>query len=49
MIVVDVSGDGIDLEIQKNISKSIRKTERKYMAQIEKAEKMLQSLEEIWE
>ena len=48
MIVVDILGDKMDLEIQKKISMTIRKTEKKYMTQIEKAEKMLESVEEIW-
>lgn len=48
MIIVDTSGNKADIDIQKNISKNIRRTEKKYTAQIEKAEKVLESVEEIW-
>lgn len=49
VIIVDNSGDKQDIKTQKKISKDIRKTEKKYMVQIEKAEEVLQSVEKIWD
>lgn len=49
MIIVDNTGNKADIKIQKKISRDIRKTERKYVTQIEKAEKVLQSVAGVWE
>lgn len=47
-IIVDIAGDKADINIQKKISQNIRKTEKKYISQIEKAEEVLQSVDDIW-
>lgn len=48
MIVVDNAGDKRDIMIQKKISKDIRKREKKYILQIEKAEELFKSIDKIW-
>lgn len=48
MIIVDLTGDKADLNVQKRISQNIRNAEKKYVAQMEKAEKALQSVNEFW-
>ena len=48
MIIVDITGEKADLNIQKKISQNIRKIEKKYVVQMEKAEEVLQSVDEIW-
>ena len=48
MIIVDNVGDKADIKKQKKISQSIRKAEKKYVTQIEKAEEVLHSVSEVW-
>lgn len=47
-IIVDHAGDKQDINVQKKISKDIRKREKQYILQIEKAEKLLESVDELW-
>lgn len=48
MIVVDNASEKEDVKVQKKMSKDIRKIEKRYKMYMEKAEKLLESVEEIW-
>lgn len=48
MIIVDNEGEKQDVSVQKKISKDIRRREKKYILQIEKAEELLATVDEIW-
>ena len=48
MIIVDNAGEKQEVNAQKKISKDIRRREKKYILQIEKAEKLLGTVDEIW-
>lgn len=48
MIIVDMTEEKADINVQKKISRGIRKIEKKYVTQMDKAEEILQSVDEIW-
>ena len=49
VILIDIMLDKEGVDIQKKKSKSIRNIEKKYQKQIEKAEKTLIGIEDVWE
>ena len=49
VILIDIMLDKVGVDIQKKKSKSIRNIEKKYQKQIEKAEKTLIGIEDVWE
>lgn len=48
MIIVDTTEEKADINVQKKISRDIRKIEKKYVAQMDKAEQILRLVDEIW-
>ena len=44
MIIIDNAGEKQDINVQKEISKAIRRREKKYITQIEEAKELLKQL-----
>lgn len=42
-------GEKQDINVQKEISKAIRRREKKYITQIEEAKELLETVDKIWD
>ena len=49
MIIIDNAGEKQDINVQKEISKAIRRREKKYITQIEEAKELLETVDKIWD
>ena len=49
MIIIDNAGEKQDINVQKVISKAIRRREKKYITQIEEAKELLETVDKIWD
>lgn len=45
----DNAGEKQDINVQKEISKAIRRREKKYITQIEEAKELLETVDKIWD
>lgn len=49
LIIIDNAGEKQDINVQKEISKAIRRREKKYITQIEEAKELLETVDKIWD
>lgn len=47
--IIDNAGEKQDINVQKEISKAIRRREKKYITQIEEAKELLETVDKIWD